>query len=161
MLRRSPLRRLLLLNRAMWHLALPLPSQPHLRSPPAQRAAPHLLQPPLGIEQLFPRYPSHGSLVQLLQLLSLRSPRRVSSLLGRGSCALTALQIPLMLCQFHINESRPLLLKRLTPIILACPCLLLTLRPLWTLRPILGMTSVLACTHMTSVFAFHRISADF
>ena len=139
--RRSLLRRLLLSNRAMWHLALPLPSQPPLRSPTAPRSAPHLLQLPLGIEQLFPRYPSHRSLVQLPHLLSLKSPRRVSSLLGRGSCALTARQTLLTLCRLPTSESRPLLPARPTRTTLACLCLLPILRPPWTLRLTVGMTT--------------------
>ena len=152
-----------LLSRDIWPQVMPLPSQPRLRSPPARRAAPHLPQLPLGmgLERLFPRYLSHGSLDQPLLLLSLRSPRRVSLLLGRGNCALTVLQMLLILCQFPTKGSRLLLLAKPTPITLACLCLLLTLRPPWTLRLTLGMTSLLTCTHMTSVFPFHGVVADF
>ena len=142
-LRRSPLRRLLLLSRNTRLQVLQLPSQHRLRSPPAPRVVPHFPQLLLGmgLKRLSPRYLSRESLEQPLQLLNLRNPRRVSLLLGRGNYAQTALLMLLTLCQLPTKGSQPLLLVKLTPIVLACLCLLLTLRPPWTLRLTLGMTS--------------------
>ena len=159
LLRRNPPRRLLSLSRNTRPRVLPQPSRPHLRSPQAQRVAlllPRLLQE-MGLEQLSPRYPSLESLDQLAPLLNFKNLRRASSLPGRGSCALTALQRLLILCWFLTKGNRLLLLRRLTPTTRACQCHLLTLRPLWTLRPTLGMTSALSCTYMTSAFPFHEI----
>ena len=139
----SPLQRLLLLSRNAQHRVLQQPSRPRLRSPQAQRVALHLPRLPLetGLERLSPRYLSHESLDQAAPLLNFKNLRRALLLLGRGSCVLMVLQTLQIHCQLPTKGSRPLLLKKLTPITLACLCLLMTLRPPWTLRPMLGMTS--------------------